>query len=377
MPVPATTGSLKTKINELEIGDYIVAEVMFTGKTNDTLIYNLGSSVAPECSVMGENPPDGKSFYFVKVSRGLLVSDRVLRHTITWDGLNTAKFVQGRPYNFGNLIPTMTSNTTPNGVASAGSEYSASYPAWKAFDKLITEPSRWLSADNQTTNWLAYDFQEIRSITAYSVTPYSDAVRSYDPKSWTFEGWDANGSRWVVLDNQPNHLFGGAAQRRTFFLRESASFSKFRLNITQINGSTRVLITEFELHETAGIIRSLTGGAAYADANGGKATADQGHGAWPVSNEWDRFIVNFPTEKIQPGKTLDDVFHWNVGVRNWTQDTPMPGLTGAAGFSSANTARIMRGFNTAPFEKALWGAPSSTSNTTTGFRPVFQYIEGV
>lgn len=115
----------------------------------------------------------------------------------------------------------------------------------------------------------------------------------------------------------------------------------------------------------AGIIRSLTGGVAYADSSGNKSLTDQGYGGWPVNNEWDRFIVGFPQELIQPGKTLDDVFHWS-GVRTITQDTPIISI-------NTNDRRVTRGstlLNVVSTSLAL-----STANTAHGFRPVFEYIE--
>lgn len=120
------------------------------------------------------------------------------------------------------------------------------------------------------------------------------------------------------------------------------------------------------LNNTAGIIRSLTGGVAYADANGNSSTTDKGFGAFPTNNEWDRYIVNFPTDKIQSGKTLDDVFHWN-GIFTTTQDTPsilMP--------SSSSTTRMGRGRIS---DRTMTYFLSSVSDTLRGFRPVFEYQE--
>ena len=47
------------------------------------------------------------------------------------------------------LIPTMTSNTTPSGVASSSTDYSSSYQAWRAFDGASTEWSSLGSRENQ------------------------------------------------------------------------------------------------------------------------------------------------------------------------------------------------------------------------------------
>lgn len=52
-------------------------------------------------------------------------------------------------------VPTMTSNTTPEGVASAESTLSAGYSAWRAFDRTNTP---WLSGNGHINSWIAYAF---------------------------------------------------------------------------------------------------------------------------------------------------------------------------------------------------------------------------
>ena len=153
MPVPATTGQLRNKISDMEVGDYCTC--MRTSLTLAlTKIYNFGSGSTSEIPLAGLNTTAGVSgsFYFVKVDKGLLVADRVVFNTISWDQLNLVKWIEG------------------------------------------------------------VDFESI------------------------------------------------------------------------------------------GIIRSLTGGALYADSNGNKSNADLGFGAWPTINEWDKYLMNFPKSKILSGK---------------------------------------------------------------------------
>lgn len=51
-------------------------------------------------------------------------------------------------------IPTMTSNTTPSGVASADSENLSSQAAWKAFDNTTGDNSGWLNSGG--AGWVQY-----------------------------------------------------------------------------------------------------------------------------------------------------------------------------------------------------------------------------
>lgn len=121
-----------------------------------------------------------------------------------------------------------------------------------------------------------------------------------------------------------------------------------------------------------GQLRSPSGGVAYADANGSKSLTNQGYGAFPVNNEWDKYIVNFPQDKLQGGKTLDEVFHWN-GVATWCQDTSSMGVVRATdGATGNNTGRTVRGLYT---KERYSFVGSSTANTTNGYRPVFEYNE--
>lgn len=221
MAVPATIGQLRTNISDMQISDYIVCNYTASSGTVGTFS-NFGGTVGTEIPITGTATPNG-SFYFVKVAKGLLLADRIVQSGVSWDTLNAAKVIQGKPQTFG------------------------------------------------TVN---------------------------------------------------------------------------------------------------GFIRCLTGGVAYADANGNKATTDQGYGGWPTNNEWDKYIVNFPTNKIQEGKTLDDVFHWNIETGTWCQETPMITI-------SASTLRIMRGRY--KYGGTIYGGlnylTTSSSNNSWGFRPVFEYKE--
>lgn len=220
MAVPATTGQLRTSINDMEIGDYIrfnYSANKISGGYIDSL--NVDSNYPSETLSGYLNNTATKAFaYFVKVDKGLLLADRVIVHSVTWDLLNSNKLIQGLP---------------------------------------------------------------------------------------------------TVIDN--------------------------------INGK----------------VRSLTGGVAYVDANGNLSITDKGFGAFPINNEWDRYIVNFPTDKIQSGKTLDDVFHWsNSGTL--TQDTLSIQLV-------ANTNRARRGLSA--INTLTLNTSSNSTLANTGFRPVFKYKE--
>ena len=141
------------------------------------------------------------------------------------------------------LVPIMTSNTAPSGVAVASSEYGASYAAWKAFDD--DGATAWLSTLADGTPWtLEYQFAVARVITWYSISPRTSDV-TQAPKTWTFEAW--NGSAWVVLNTQTNVTGWVAGTKKTFDITNEASYSRYRLNISAASGSSYCAVAELEM----------------------------------------------------------------------------------------------------------------------------------
>lgn len=144
-----------------------------------------------------------------------------------------------------------------------------------------------------------------------------------------------------------------------------------------INRATQMQGTTWTLQNVTGTMRSMTGGVAYADEHGRMSITDKGKGAWPTNNEWDKYVVNFPTRLIQSEKTLDDIFHWS-GCNTWCQDTPVNGLVDRS-TTANNTHRVSRGSNKTldtTTIKYLWLGAASLSNTYVGIRSVFEYKEG-
>ncbi len=69
-------------------------------------------------------------------------------------------------------VPTMTSNTAPVGIASASSVYSATYPAYAAFDKNTS--TYWGTPTTDITNqWLQYQFHKEVFITSAEILTYA------------------------------------------------------------------------------------------------------------------------------------------------------------------------------------------------------------
>ncbi|MBU8899765.1 SBBP repeat-containing protein [Corallococcus sp. M34] len=130
------------------------------------------------------------------------------------------------------MVPAMTSATSPSGIVTASGDFSTGYPAWQAFDSSI--PSMWISQENQTPAWLAYEWVDgPRTVQSYAIQYSNGSITTRAPKNWTFEGW--NGSAWVVLDTRTNQVSWGGGERRVFTLSTPATYRKFRINISDDN----------------------------------------------------------------------------------------------------------------------------------------------
>lgn len=99
-------------------------------------------------------------------------------------------------------VPAMTSNTAPSGVASASTEFSGTYAAWKALDAVGSSTS-WISASGGVANqWLKYDFSAAVFIHTVEIT--GDTVNPDSPvKNFRIEYSDDN-SAWSTASTGLN-----------------------------------------------------------------------------------------------------------------------------------------------------------------------------
>lgn len=154
-----------------------------------------------------------------------------------------------------NLIPKMTSNTSPSGKASASSTaYSNSYFAYSAFDhNSSTVSNAWASANSVTTGWLEYEFPDLQRITKYTIISrvYSGIDVKEMPKNWTFEAYDEDLDSWVILDTRAGVTDWESSVKKEFTFKNTKAYYRYRINITANNGHTAgVAIGEMEMMES-------------------------------------------------------------------------------------------------------------------------------
>lgn len=349
----------------MAVGDCIPCRYTATTSGSAGYFSELGTCTATEIPIAGTATPDGL-FYFVKTAKGTLVADRIIQTNISWDTLNAAKFIEGV---ISNLVPPMTSNVLPTGIASANQSYGSSYDAYKLFDNLDT--TDYASPVTATLPvLLEYEFSSTTIINQYKIKA-SSGSGNYCPKTWTFEGSN-DGVAWTTIDTRTNITGWSAGELKTFDFTNNMTYKKYRLNISSGN-SSQIQFSQLSMYNSHILVRSLSGGCAYADANGNKSLTDCGKGAYPTNNEWDKYIVNSDLGgKITPGD--DNV--WHKDLLCFCKGT---GLT-ATYISSTGTTlsfnnihRIIRGNNNIWHDFGL--TVSSSVGPTNGFRPVLEFIE--
>jgi hypothetical protein len=151
-----------------------------------------------------------------------------------------------------NLIPQMTSNTAPSGVARASSVltlYSNDYQPWNALNN-SSEDLYWNA--NAAYGWIEYQFSQKMIIDKYMLKARQDvAYNKAMPKNWTFEGFD--GEKWIVLDTRTNQTTWVALEERSFNFTNTAAYSKYRLNVSANNGYQRLQLEQLAMYYRGGV----------------------------------------------------------------------------------------------------------------------------
>ena len=196
----------------------------------------------------------------MKRLKGLLVIALIL---VSASMLNYTKCFAAEVQYTDNVIPTMTSNTSPSGKASASSylNSTSSYPAYLAFDHVNnTSASAWAATSGINTGWLAYEFSDAKCITKYTLSSRNPVyIITEMPKTWTFQAYNENTNTWVTLDTQTNITNWSVGVKKDFTFSNSNYYKNYRINITANGDSTHSLVIgEMEMMETVSTPVNLT-----------------------------------------------------------------------------------------------------------------------
>lgn len=152
-----------------------------------------------------------------------------------------------------NLIPAMTSNTSPSGVASASSTYGSGNNAYHAFDR---NNSHWLTGSVGGKATLSYQFSNPQIVSAYSLRYYA-SYNSHNLKDWSLEAGN-DGTNWNVLDVQYGVGRWEPDIKKVFIFKNNTPYLYYRLNITASSSGTYIALGEMELFESEKYLLSFS-----------------------------------------------------------------------------------------------------------------------
>jgi hypothetical protein len=138
-------------------------------------------------------------------------------------------------------VPTMTSNTTPEGVASASSIYGSSYDAFKALDKNTN--TQWRAASGPP-QWLQYQFTSQVFVHTIEITGAGTSGSTNNPNSITIQASNDN-TNFVDVATF-NQEF--TSTPTTLYIAYANYFQYWRVKVnTTVGGTNAPYIAELNL----------------------------------------------------------------------------------------------------------------------------------
>ncbi len=132
-----------------------------------------------------------------------------------------------------NLIPLMTSYTTPFGKVDYGGDSYLVYDGYNYEPYHLFGTGQFSSASSKGI-WVSYEFEKPERIVKYTLSTHS-WLYERSPKSWTFDAWD--GTQWIVLDTRDNQPQWTNTDKREYEIKNSYYYKKYRINLKNSWGS--------------------------------------------------------------------------------------------------------------------------------------------
>lgn len=92
--------------------------------------------------------------------------------------------------------------------------------------------------------WISYYVEGGAIVNTYTITS-ADDVPERDPKDWLFQGSN-NGTDWITLDEQTDHLFNERFEKRAFLVDNSDSYSYYRFYVVENHGDGSIQLQQLE-----------------------------------------------------------------------------------------------------------------------------------
>lgn len=186
--------------------------------------------------------PDG---WAAMDGRALAIADNPVLYALFADRYSNGFDEFSTRWQASNLVPLMTSDTSPSGFVASASSFYAIFNPYKAFNGVKGsggDDDGWVLESGVFTGWLRIDLPVSKGVTSYSITARS--LTANEPSDFTFEGSNDGGATWTVLDTRTGEINWPPGSTRSYELDTSqlaATYSSFRLNVTASSGTDSFL----------------------------------------------------------------------------------------------------------------------------------------
>lgn len=135
----------------------------------------------------------------------------------------------------------MTANNAPSPlVASASSTWSASYPAWKAFNGVTTNNDDiWASSTDYINSWISLDYDTNKKINGVEIYPRNTAFATQNPKEFIVQGSN-NGVDFTDIKKFDMNNWTPLAPN--LFMFDEVNYRHYRILVLSIHGGTNASI---------------------------------------------------------------------------------------------------------------------------------------
>jgi hypothetical protein len=114
-------------------------------------------------------------------------------------------------------------------------------------DKLIDNDPETKYLVRAVSSWVEVKTNRFTKLNGYAITSANDEP-TRDPIRWQLRAWNHNNNRWVTLhDVRDNPVWENRLQMRSWAFDNDEWFSRYRLNISEINGNVQELMQMAEL----------------------------------------------------------------------------------------------------------------------------------
>ena len=159
---------------------------------------------------------------------------------------------------YNSIVPQMTGYSQDGYVASASSEYSDRYSAWKVFDKCLNAEDSsgtsgysgsWASINDVTTAWVQIKLPIAKKVQKFNLRSRNRII-SEMTQLVNFELLGSNdGLIWDTLCSITNEPAWSVNEERSYNITNDNCYSYYRLNISKFSNTRYIDIEEFDLFE--------------------------------------------------------------------------------------------------------------------------------